>query len=94
MEKLRKALESQLKDMQVRLDEAEAQALKGGKKIIQKLEQRVSTFQFSLKELINRLDKCLKADFTTLALKIGYKSRCTSDIVTFLLKKSKEDMRD
>lgn len=42
MEKLRKALEGQIKDMQVRLDEAEAQALKGGKKIIQKLEQRVS----------------------------------------------------
>ena len=48
VEKLRKALESQIKDMQVRLDEAEAQALKGGKKIIQKLEQRVST-PFSFK---------------------------------------------
>jgi len=40
-EKLRKALETQIKELQVRLDEAEANALKGGKKAIQKLEQRV-----------------------------------------------------
>ena len=42
VEKLRKGMEGQMKDLQVRLDEAEAQALKGGKKIIQKLETRVS----------------------------------------------------
>ncbi|XP_023023729.1 myosin heavy chain isoform X30 [Leptinotarsa decemlineata] len=48
-EKLRKALESQIKDLQVRLDEAEANALKGGKKAIAKLEQRV-------RELENELD--------------------------------------
>lgn len=48
-EKLRKALEQQIKDLQVRLDEAEANALKGGKKAIQKLEQRV-------RELENELD--------------------------------------
>ncbi|XP_011506376.1 PREDICTED: myosin heavy chain, muscle isoform X5 [Ceratosolen solmsi marchali] len=48
-EKLRKALETQIKDLQVRLDEAEANALKGGKKAIQKLEQRV-------RELENELD--------------------------------------
>lgn len=42
VEKLRKSLEQQVKDLQVRLDEAEANALKGGKRIIQKLEQRVS----------------------------------------------------
>ena len=41
VEKLRKSLEQQVKDLQVRLDEAEANALKGGKRIIQKLEQRV-----------------------------------------------------
>ncbi|RNA40218.1 myosin heavy chain, partial [Brachionus plicatilis] len=39
VEKLRKSLEQQVKDLQVRLDEAEANALKGGKRIIQKLEQ-------------------------------------------------------
>ncbi|KAF4519750.1 hypothetical protein B566_EDAN010343 [Ephemera danica] len=48
-EKLRKALEIQIKELQVRLDEAEASALKGGKKAIQKLEQRV-------RELENELD--------------------------------------
>jgi len=41
---LRKSLEQQVKDLQVRLDEAEANALKGGKRIIQKLEQRVKIF--------------------------------------------------
>lgn len=40
-EKLRKAFEAQMKELQVRLDEAENNALKGGKKIIQKLEQKV-----------------------------------------------------
>ncbi|KAK0159007.1 hypothetical protein PV328_009939 [Microctonus aethiopoides] len=48
-EKLRKALEAQIKELQVRLDEAEANALKGGKKAILKLEQRV-------RELENELD--------------------------------------
>ncbi len=41
IERMRKGLEQQVKEMQVRLDEAEAAALKGGKKIIAKLEQRV-----------------------------------------------------
>lgn len=40
-EKLRKRMESQIKELQARLDESEANALKGGKKIISKLEQRV-----------------------------------------------------
>ena len=44
VDKLRKSLEQQVKDLQVRLDEAEANALKGGKRIIQKLEQRVKFF--------------------------------------------------
>lgn len=48
VEKLRKGLEQQVKDMQIRLDEAEAQALKGGKKIIQKLEQRVRELEMEL----------------------------------------------
>ena len=41
VERLRKGLEQQIKDLQARLDEAEANALKGGKRIIMKLEQRV-----------------------------------------------------
>merc|ERR1719361_1901488 len=48
VEKLRKGMEGQMKDMQIRLDEAEAQALKGGKKIIQKLEQRVRELESEL----------------------------------------------
>ena len=41
VDRLRKGLEQQVKEMQVRLDEAEQAALKGGKKIIAKLEQRI-----------------------------------------------------
>ena len=41
VDKMRKGLEQQVKDLQIRLDEAEASALKGGKRIIQKLETRV-----------------------------------------------------
>lgn len=40
-EKVRRNLEVQVSDLQSRLDSAESTALKGGKKIIQKLEQRV-----------------------------------------------------
>ncbi|XP_054160100.1 myosin heavy chain, muscle-like isoform X3 [Oppia nitens] len=47
-EKLRKAMEQQIKELQVRLDEAEAAALKGGKKIIQKLEQKVRELEQEL----------------------------------------------
>ena len=41
VEKSRRVLESQIKEFQVRLDEAESSSLKGGKRMIQKLEQRV-----------------------------------------------------
>ena len=43
VERLRKGLEQQVKDLQVRLDESEANSLKGGKRLIAKLEQRVRT---------------------------------------------------
>jgi len=48
IEKLRRSLESQVKDLQARLDEAEASALKGGKKIISKLENRVRELEVEL----------------------------------------------
>ena len=48
IEKLRRALEGQVKELQSRLDEAEASALKGGKKTIQKLEQRVRELEVEL----------------------------------------------
>jgi myosin heavy chain 6/7 len=41
VERLRKGLEQQIKDLQTRLDEAEGNSLKGGKRVISKLEQRV-----------------------------------------------------
>ena len=41
-EKARKVLEHQLKEMQNRLDQAEANALKGSKRIIESVEHRVS----------------------------------------------------
>ena len=41
IEKIRRGLENQVKDLQSRLDEAEASAMKGGKRMLQKLEQRV-----------------------------------------------------
>ncbi|KAK2711652.1 hypothetical protein QYM36_012690 [Artemia franciscana] len=47
-EKQRKAIEAQMKELQVRLDEAENNALKGGKKTIQKLEQRVRELEQEL----------------------------------------------
>lgn len=41
LERVKKGLEAQLKEMGGRLEEAEQMALKGGKKIIQKLEGKV-----------------------------------------------------
>ncbi|XP_069125112.1 myosin heavy chain, striated muscle isoform X4 [Argopecten irradians] len=48
VEKVRKNLESQVKEFQIRLDEAEASSLKGGKKMIQKLESRVHELEAEL----------------------------------------------
>lgn len=42
LERMKKNMEQTIKDLQMRLDEAEQIALKGGKKQIQKLEARVS----------------------------------------------------
>ena len=41
LERMKKNMEQTVKDLQLRLDEAEQLALKGGKKQIQKLETRV-----------------------------------------------------
>ena len=42
LERMKKNMEQTIKDLQMRLDEAEQIALKGGKKQVQKLEARVS----------------------------------------------------
>merc|ERR1712180_214345 len=47
-EKDRKLLECQVKDMQCKLDEAEANALKGGKKAMNKMETRIRELQSEL----------------------------------------------
>lgn len=41
-ERMKKNLDGSVKDLQLRLDEAESLALKGGKKQLQKLEARVT----------------------------------------------------
>merc|ERR1712186_269138 len=47
-EKARRILEAQSKDMQQRLDEAEANALKGGKKAMNKMETRICELESEL----------------------------------------------
>merc|ERR1712061_957336 len=49
LERMKKNMESTVKDLQLRLDEAEQVALKGGRKQVQKLEAR-------MRELENELD--------------------------------------
>ena len=46
MEKVRKVLEVQCKEMAAKLEEAEANSQKGGKRVVQKLEQRVNNLCF------------------------------------------------
>ena len=41
LERDRRSLDYQVKDMQTKLDEAEQLAIKGGRKVVQRLEQRV-----------------------------------------------------
>jgi len=47
-ERHRKGLELQVKDLQLRLEQAEGNALKGGKKLVQKLEQRIAELEAEL----------------------------------------------
>merc|ERR1712015_126036 len=47
-EKQRRLLEAQAKDMQMRLDDAEANALKGGKKAMNKMETRIRELESEL----------------------------------------------
>merc|ERR1719216_447131 len=70
IEKMRRTMESQVKELQARLDEAEANALKGGKRMIQKLEQRVRELEVELDNEqrrhsdsakgLRKQDRCLK----------------------------------
>ncbi|XP_014818032.1 PREDICTED: myosin-7, partial [Calidris pugnax] len=48
LERMKKNMEQTVKDLQLRLDEAEQLALKGGKKQLQKLETRVKELEAEL----------------------------------------------
>ncbi|XP_032825831.1 putative uncharacterized protein MYH16 [Petromyzon marinus] len=48
LEKIKKNMEQQFRDLSVKLEEAEAMAMKGGKKIIQKLELRIRELEADL----------------------------------------------
>ena len=55
MERSRRGLEYQVKDMQTKLDEAEQLAMKGGRKVVQRLEQRIRELEGQLDEEQRRL---------------------------------------
>merc|ERR1719291_1251742 len=61
LERMKKNMESSVKDLQLRLDEAEQVALKGGRKQVQKLEAR-------MRELENELESEQRADMAESAL--------------------------
>merc|ERR1711899_270574 len=60
MEKARKILEAQSKDLQQRLDEAETNALKGGKKAMNKMETRIRELESELDAESRRQADALK----------------------------------
>ena len=48
MDRAGRSLEGRMKEMQARLDEAEAAAMQGGRKVIQKMEQRIHELELEL----------------------------------------------
>merc|ERR1712193_416359 len=61
LERMKKNMETQLKELQGRLDEAEQVALKGGKKQVQKLEARVRELEGELGAEAKRAAEGMKA---------------------------------
>merc|ERR1711897_129242 len=61
LERMKKNMEVQLKDLQQRLDDAEQVALKGGKKQVQKLESRVRELESDLSNEAKRTAEGQKA---------------------------------
>jgi len=64
-EKARKSLDYQVKDMQTKLDEAEQLAMKGGKKITCRLEQKIKDLESQLDDEQRRLVDAQKAQRRT-----------------------------
>merc|ERR1712115_446260 len=59
-EKNRRNLENQVKDMQTKLDEAEQQAVKGGRKVTSRLEQKIKDHE-RMQELVDKLQNKVKS---------------------------------
>jgi len=64
-EKQRKVLDSQVKEMQCKLDEAEQVAMKGGKKVTSRLEQKIKDLESQLDNEQRRLVDAQKAQRRT-----------------------------
>ncbi|XP_029014169.1 myosin-8-like [Betta splendens] len=60
LERMKKNLESTVKDLQQRLDEAEQMALKGGRKELQKLEKKVAELEKELEAEQRRSSEAMK----------------------------------
>ena len=60
LERERKLLEAQVKDMQIRLDEAEQNALKGGKKAMGKMDSRIRELESEMDAESRRLNDAQK----------------------------------
>ena len=56
-ERGRRVLDNQVKDMQTKLDEAEQLAVKGGKKVVSRLEIKIKDLEGQLDEEQRRLDE-------------------------------------
>jgi myosin protein heavy chain/myosin heavy chain 6/7 len=61
LERMKKNMETTVKELQLRLDEAEQVALKGGKKQVQKLESRVRDLEGELDAEVKRAAEGMKA---------------------------------
>merc|ERR1719510_142983 len=69
-ERNRRVLDTQVKDMQTKLDEAEQLAVKGGKKVVSRLEQKIKDLEGQLddeqlavkggKKVVSRLEQKIK----------------------------------
>ena len=64
-EKNRKIMDSQVKDMQVKLDEAEQLAVKGGKKVTSRLEQKIKDLEGQMEDESRRLIEAQKSQRRT-----------------------------
>merc|ERR1719331_1988145 len=64
-EKNRRSLENQVKDMQTKLDEAEQQAVKGGRKVTLRLEQKIKDLESQFDDEQRRLVEAEKSQRRT-----------------------------